>query len=57
MMQSTFSRIAAFIISVNLILLITACGKDGNSGPAFSFVNQNLQGFIEGTDFNVSFSE
>lgn len=34
-----------------IILLISSCGKD-DSGPSYNFLNQNLQGTIDGISFN-----
>lgn len=33
------------------ILVVTSCGKD-DSGPSYNFLNQNLQGTIDGISFN-----
>lgn len=38
-------------ISISATLFISSCGKDDDSGPSYDFINQNLQGTIDGHVF------
>lgn len=47
--QKSFLLIALFIATS----LFTSCGNDDEAGPTYSFINQNLQGTIDGIPFTL----
>ncbi len=40
------------LVTLSSTLIISSCGSDDDSGPSYEFIDQNLQGTIDGISFN-----
>ena len=49
--MKTSIRLILISFSLCSILVITSCGGDDDSGPSYDFIDQNLQGTIDGLSF------
>lgn len=41
------------LVSLGMLMGISACGKDEDAGPSYSFIDQNLQGTVDGIPFTL----